>query len=78
VERLVWIDAGGFVDHDWMMVLVEQPTGVSYRHQYGGTACREGTREGYLVPVFSRNGFTRLRELFEGTLQGAVPGTTNG
>ena len=75
MDRLVWIDPEGFLDHDWMMVLVEQPTGVSYRHQYGGTACRQATVQGYLVPVFSRVAFNRLRHLFEEALQGA--GTWN-
>ncbi len=70
MNRLVWIDPDGFVDHDWMAVIVRAATGISYRHQYGGTACRHGTVEGYLVPVFFRAAYSRLRTLFEETLQG--------
>ena len=40
MNRLVWIDPDGFVDHDWMTVIVRAATGISYRQQYGGTACR--------------------------------------
>lgn len=75
MSRLVWVDPDGFLDHDWMAVIVRAETGVSYRQQYGGTACRQGTVEGYLVPVFSRDAYAKLTELFEGTLQGA--GTWN-
>jgi hypothetical protein len=67
----VWIDPDGFLDHDWMAVIVRAETGVSYRQQCGGTACRQGTVEGYLVPVFSRAAYAALTGLFEGTLQGA-------
>jgi hypothetical protein len=75
VNKLVWLDADGFIDHDWMAVIVHAPTGVFYRQQYGGAACRHGTVEGYLVPVFSACAFAKLSELFEGTLRGA--GTWN-
>jgi Family of unknown function (DUF6210) len=75
VNRLVWIDPDGFIGHDWMAVIVHARTGISYRHQYGGTACRHGTVEGYLVPVFHRAAYPRLRALFEETLRGA--GTWN-
>ena len=75
MNRLVWIDPDGFVDHDWMAVIVRAATGISYRQQYGGTACRHATVEGYLVPVFFRAAFSRLRTLFEETLHGA--GTWN-
>ena len=37
MNRLVWIDPDGFVDHDWMAVIVRAATGISYRQQYGGT-----------------------------------------
>ena len=71
MNRLVWIDPDGSIDHDWMAVIVRAATGTSYRHQYGGTACRHATVEGYLVPVFSRVAYARLRALFEETLRGA-------
>jgi hypothetical protein len=69
VSRLVWLDPDGFLDHDWMAVIVHEQTGISYRHQYGGTACRHGTVEGYLVRVFSRAAYTSLTGLFEGRLR---------
>jgi hypothetical protein len=75
MNRLVWIDPDGFVDHDWMAVIVRATTGISFRHQYSGTACRHGTVEGYLVPVFFRAAYSRLRTLFEETLHGS--GTWN-
>jgi hypothetical protein len=53
-----------------MAVIVREATGISYRHQYGGTACRHGKIEGYLVPMFSRQAYARLRMLFEETLHG--------
>jgi hypothetical protein len=69
------MDPDGSADYDWMAVIVRAVTGISYRHQYGGTACCHGTVEGYLVPVFSRAAYPRLRALFKDTLQGA--GTWN-
>jgi hypothetical protein len=75
VNRLVWIDPDGLIDHDWMAVIVCAVTGISYGHQYGGTACRQGVIEGYLVPVFSGTAYSRLRVLFEEALQGT--GTWN-
>ena len=71
MSRMVWIDDGGFTDGDWLAAIVRAPTGVFYRHQYGGTACRQGTIQGYIVPVFSRPAITALTSLFEETLQGA-------
>lgn len=66
--HIVWIDPDGY---PWMAVLVPAPTGVAYRHQYGGTACLHGEVEGYYVPLWSRDAFSQLRVLFEETLGGA-------
>jgi hypothetical protein len=71
VSRLVRIDPDGFLDYDWMAIIVRAETGVSYQQQSGGTACRQGTVEGYLVAVFSRAAHAKLTGLFEDTLQGA-------
>ncbi|HUY47840.1 MAG TPA: DUF6210 family protein [Streptosporangiaceae bacterium] len=54
-----------------MAVIVRAPAGVFYRHQYGGITCRQGSVQGYMVPVFSRPAFTALTGLFEVTLGGA-------
>ncbi|MFF4989431.1 DUF6210 family protein [Streptosporangium saharense] len=52
----------------YFFVIVEAPTGIVYQQQYGGTACRMGEREGYLVPLVGEDG---LRHVFEVTLKGA-------
>jgi hypothetical protein len=39
------------------------------RHQYGGTAFRQGTVQSYLVPIFLRDALVRLRRLFGETLR---------
>ncbi|MET9226436.1 DUF6210 family protein [Lentzea sp. NPDC003310] len=36
---------------DWLYVVIEAETGVHYLLQYGGTACRQGDVQGYLVPL---------------------------
>jgi hypothetical protein len=59
----------------WLYVVVRASTGVFYQQQYGGTACRQGQVEGFLVPVLGPLGLGRLRELFEGHFKGA--GTWN-
>jgi hypothetical protein len=59
----------------WLYVVVRAPTSVIYQQQYGGTACRHGRVEGFLVPVFGPKGLGLLRELFEGHFRGA--GTWN-
>ena len=59
----------------WLYVVVRAQTGVFYQQQYGGTACRQGQVEGFLVPVHGPDSLARLRELFEGHFSGA--GTWN-
>lgn len=59
----------------WLYVVVRAQTGIVYQQQYGGTACRQGKVEGFLVPVHGPDSLTRLRELFEGHFRGA--GTWN-
>jgi hypothetical protein len=49
----------------WLYVVIRAQTGVIYQQQYGGTACRQGQVEGFLVPVFGPKGLSQLRELFE-------------
>jgi hypothetical protein len=58
--RNVLIDPDG-TGPGWTFVVMRWPTGVFYQHQYGGTACRQGELEGYLVPV---NG-TQARPVFD-------------
>jgi hypothetical protein len=55
----------------WLYAVVRASTGVCYQQQYGGTACRQGQVEGFLVPVLGPLGLGRLRELFEGHFKGA-------
>ena len=55
--------------------MVHAPTGGFYRQQYGGTACRQGQAEGFLVPVYGPDSLARLRDLFEAHFLGA--GTWN-
>jgi hypothetical protein len=59
----------------WLYVVVGARTGVFYQQQYGGTACRQGQVEGFLVPVFGPDSLAQLRGLFEGDFRGA--GTWN-
>jgi Family of unknown function (DUF6210) len=59
----------------WLYVVVRANTGVVYRQRYGGTACRQGEAEGFLVPVLGPGSYVQLRELFEGHFGGA--GTRN-
>ncbi|MFL1432693.1 MULTISPECIES: DUF6210 family protein, partial [unclassified Nocardiopsis] len=40
----------------------------------GGTACRQGSAEGFLVPVHGSDALDLLRELFERDLRGAGTG----
>ena len=74
-RRFVFLDPDGSAGDDWLYVVVEANTGVFYRQQYGGTACRQGQVEGYLVPLFGPDGLNALRELFEKRFRGA--GTWN-
>lgn len=55
----------------WLYVVVEAPTHVFYRQQYGGTACRQGQQEGFLVPVAGADALDELRQLFEKDFRGA-------
>ncbi|REE96397.1 DUF6210 family protein [Thermomonospora umbrina] len=69
-RRFVFIDPDG-TDDRWLYVVAEAPTGVIYQQQYGGTACRQGEVEGYLVPVTAPDALDGLRVLFERDLRGA-------
>ncbi|MEU1540773.1 DUF6210 family protein [Actinacidiphila glaucinigra] len=75
VPRFVFLDPDGTGADDWLYAVVEARTGVVYQQQYGGTACRQGQVEGFLVPLFGPDGLTALRELFEKHFRGA--GTRN-
>lgn len=66
----VMIDPDGTYPAEWMYVVVHYPTGVTYGHQYGGTACRWGRVEGFLVPVQSDEARSRFDELFLHQLHG--------
>jgi hypothetical protein len=72
--RFVFLDPLG-MDDGWLYVVVEAPTGVFYLQQYGGTACRQGRVEGYLVPMFGPDALDALGELFVTRFRGA--GTWN-
>ncbi|MEU9792807.1 DUF6210 family protein [Streptomyces sparsogenes] len=69
-QRFVFLDPDG-ASEDWLHVVVQAATGVTYQQQYGGTACLHGQVEGYLVPVFAPDALEGLCELFEGHFQGA-------
>ncbi|MFF2325832.1 MULTISPECIES: DUF6210 family protein [unclassified Streptomyces] len=73
--RYVYIDPDGASSPDWKYVVVEARTGVVYQNQYGGTACRQGKVEGFLVPVYAPDELEGLRGLFEEHFRGA--GTWN-
>ncbi|MBB1254060.1 DUF6210 family protein [Streptomyces alkaliterrae] len=73
-RRYVYLDPDG-MDGEWLHVIVEAPTGVVYQQQYGGTACRQGRLEGFLVPLTGADALDALRELFEEHFRGA--GTRN-
>lgn len=70
-RRHVFLDPDGTWDDDWMYVVIEERTGVVYQTQYGGTACRKGEVEGFLVPVTARPALAALRELFEVEFRGS-------
>lgn len=75
-RRYVSLDPDGMAGGTgWLHVVVRAQTGVIYQQQYGGTACRQGQVEGFLVPVFGPKGLSPLRELFEEHFRGA--GTWN-
>lgn len=73
-RRFVFLDPDGTVA-GWLYVIVEAETGVFYQQQYGGTACRQGQLEGFLVPVAGADALDALRDLFEKDFRGA--GTWN-
>jgi hypothetical protein len=66
---VVTIDPDG-IGPDWMYVIVQRGTGVWYDQQYGGTACRHGRVEGYLVPVYDADTRRLLDALFIQDLEG--------
>ncbi|MFF2624569.1 DUF6210 family protein [Kitasatospora griseola] len=70
-RRVVLLDPGGTSGGGRLFALVEAPTGVVHQHQYGGTACRSGQVEGFLVPLFAPAASDSLRELFERHFRGA-------
>ncbi|MFJ9693834.1 DUF6210 family protein [Kitasatospora sp. NPDC101183] len=68
-RRFVTLDQDDTAD-GCLHVVVEAPTGVHYRQQYGGTACRQGRVEGFLVPLSGPDAAAALRRLFEEDLGG--------
>ncbi|MGY0460329.1 DUF6210 family protein [Kitasatospora sp. cg17-2] len=74
-RRFVFLDPDGMSAGGWLYVVVEAKTGICYQQQYGGTACRQGQVEGFLVPLFGPDELDTLRELFEKDFRGA--GTWN-
>jgi hypothetical protein len=74
-RRYVCLDPDGMADSAWLFVVVSEKTGVVYQQQYGGTACRQGQMEGFLVPVAASAVLPGLRDLFERHFRGA--GTWN-
>jgi hypothetical protein len=73
-RRFVFLDPAGMAG-GWLYVVVEAQTGVLYQQQYGGTACRQGQVEGFLVPIAGADALDALRQLFEKDFRGA--GTWN-
>ncbi|MET0134978.1 MAG: DUF6210 family protein [Kibdelosporangium sp.] len=69
-RRFVSLDPDGMAD-GWLYVIVTAETGVFYQQQFGGTACRQGQAEGFLVPVDGSDALGALRELFEKDFGGA-------
>lgn len=69
-RALVSLDPGDS-DISWLFVIVESSTGIAYSHQYGGTAVRYSSIEGYLVPVFCPPALVKLRQIFEEELHGS-------
>lgn len=74
-RRYVFLDPDGTAESTWLFVVVSEETGVVYQQQYGGTACRQGQVEGFLVPVAGSATLPGLRDLFERHFRGA--GTWN-
>jgi hypothetical protein len=75
-RRYVVLDPDGMAGGTgWLYVVVRAQTSVFYQQQYGGTACRHGQAEGFLVPVHGPESLSQLRELFEAHFRGA--GTWN-
>lgn len=71
-RRYVLLHPDGLADGTgWLHVVVRAQTGVFYRQQYGGTACRQGEVEGFLVPVLGAGSYVQLLQLFEGHFGGA-------
>jgi hypothetical protein len=73
--RHVLIDPDESLGDDELFVVVHVQTGVVYHTQYGGTATRQGSVEGYRVPLAAPEPLGELRHLFETTLPGT--GTWN-
>lgn len=62
-------------DEPFLAVVVRHPTGVRYHQQYGGTACLQGSVEGYAVHVeFPARALAELVPLFVDELRGAGVG----
>jgi hypothetical protein len=72
-RRFVFLHPDGIAE-GWLYVVVRAGTGVLYQQQYGGTACRQGEVEGFLVPVAGADALDELRELFERHFRGAGTG----
>jgi hypothetical protein len=72
-QRYVFLD----FEELGLCVVVAAGTAVVYQQQYGGTACRQGQVEGYLLPVYGvpaggcDEALAMLREIFERDLGGA-------
>jgi hypothetical protein len=69
-RRFVFLDPAEMIG-GWLYVVVNAQTGVFYQQQYGGTACRQGQLEGFLVPVAAADALDALRQLFEKHFGGA-------
>ncbi|WP_377267024.1 DUF6210 family protein [Peterkaempfera sp. SMS 1(5)a] len=70
-RHFVFLDPDGSSGGGWLYAVVEAETGVLYQQQYGGTACRQGQVEGFLVPLVAPDGLDALRTLFEKDFRGA-------
>ncbi|MER5644869.1 DUF6210 family protein [Streptosporangium sp. NPDC002524] len=71
-KRYIYMDTsdlGG--PEDQLQLVIEAPTGVVYRNQYGGYSCLPGHAEGFLMPILpGPDVLPELRDIFENELGG--------